>query len=365
MCTPLALPVGRDIKQFDFHIEYTKKISPKMSGYLMVWLLLAALPVLMCFRAKTIGGRSSLHRSFSVSASTQCAENKIFIFGLGYVGTAFAEYLQSLGWSVAGTCTNVNKALEFRKRGIQTYLFDEMTVRRGQSEATADILNSNYILSTIPPVAEGQQDLVLEAHLDDFRKARLSNQLKWIGYLSSTGVYGDCNGAWVTEDRIPAPENSKTIARYESEQQWSVLQQKSGLPVHTFRLAGIYGPGRSALDTLLDQYSNQNGATQSIRADDVTFISRVHVDDIVKVLHASMSLPKPGSVFNVADDMPSTRYDVMSYCAKLLQLPGEFVVPSVSNDGTRGGSKRVDNGKMRQLLADAGCELSYPDYRRY
>lgn len=333
------------------------------------WLLIGLISLLLArgldsFRSNIWASKKRSTSSCFMSKDSVEA-NKVFIFGLGYVGSALAEYLQGLGWKVVGTCTNVNKALDLRQKGIQTYLFDEMTVRRGQSEATQDILNSNYILSTIPPLGEGQQELVLEAHLDDFRKARLSNKLKWMGYLSSTGVYGDCNGAWVTEERSANPDNSKTIARFEAEQQWASLQHKSGLPAHIFRIAGIYGPGRSALDTLLASVQNQELESLKISADDSSFISRVHVDDIVQVLYASMSLPQlAGSIYNVADDMPSTRYDVMSYSAKLLNLPTGVVIPTVSNEDNRGGSKRVDNAKMRKLLADAGRDLSYPDYRR-
>lgn len=237
-------------------------------------------------------------------------EEKVFIFGLGYVGEALARQLKLLGYQVCGTCTNVNKALLFRNEGISTHLFDEISVKRGQLEAVQDLLDSQYVINTIPPFGEGSaaRDLVLEAHADDLRRSALTEGgLKWIGYLSSTGVYGDCNGAWVRENHVLNPDSDKTIARAMCESRWRQLQERSGLPIHTFRLAGIYGPGRSALDTLMETIRERKPIPP---ADDVTFISRVHVEDIIQVLVTSMQHPNPGYIYNVADDLPSTRFDV-------------------------------------------------------
>eukprot|EP01031_Cornospumella_fuschlensis_P043305 gene43305-52934_t len=177
-------------------------------------------------------------------------EKNVFIFGLGYVGLRLARFLQSQGWTVSGTCTNVNKALECRKEGIQTYLFDEVSVKRGQLEGLQDLLASSCVVSTIPPL-DGGKDLVLEAHANDLRRAVLAGNLKWISYLSSTGVYGDCKGAWVSEDEPVKPDSPKTKARADAESRWSSLYSRGGLPVHIFRLAGIYGPDRSAADSLI------------------------------------------------------------------------------------------------------------------
>jgi nucleoside-diphosphate-sugar epimerase len=235
-------------------------------------------------------------------------DRNVFIFGLGYVGLRLARYLRDRGYIVSGTCTNVNTALEYRNEGIQTYLFDEISVKRGQLEAIEEILAANYIVSTIPPMDGGSRvtDLVLDAHGDDLRRAALSSNLRWIGYLSSTGVYGDCRGAWVRENQPLNPDSPKTQARAEVDTRWRSLHSRSGLPVHIFRLAGIYGPQRSAIDSLLK--AKEEIGSSSV--DDLTFISRIHVDDIVRVLYASMCKPEPGEVYNVADDLPSTRFDV-------------------------------------------------------
>lgn len=285
----------------------------------MINFVFTCLAVLPCLNAWQSHGLKP--RSFAAASSSDSVlrkPEKVFIFGLGYVGSAFATQLKTLGYEVSGTCTNVNKALQFREQGIQSHLFDEISLKRGQLEAIDDILSANYILNTIPPHGEGSltRDLVLEAHADDLRRSALTEGgLKWMGYLSSTGVYGDCGGVWVKEDQSLRPENAKTIARAVCESKWRTLQERSGLPIHIFRLAGIYGPGRSALDTLIDSAKEilqtpPKDGQYSIPADDVTFISRIHVEDIVQILCTSMQHPSPGIVYNVADNLPCTRFEV-------------------------------------------------------
>lgn len=281
-----------------------------------------------------------------------------FIFGLGYVGMVLADKLLAQGWTVSGTCTNVKKAIELKEKGINTFIFDEMTNPNAQDDLLNDLMSSTHILSTIAPISSLEADIVLSAYLNDIRKSAMSNTLQWIGYVSSTGVYGECNGAWVAEDRPVNPATAKTAARAAAEQSWRTLYDRSGLPVHIYRVAGIYGPGRSALDTLL----KANGDLSLCDADDITYISRVHVDDVATILMTSMTNPEPGAVYNVADDLPSTRYDVLSYSSRLLDY--RLQQPVSSGKGfTRGGSKRVDNRKLRGLLDRVGGELKFPDYR--
>ena len=229
-------------------------------------------------------------------------ERRVFIFGLGYVGTELAINLaKEPGFRVCGTCTNVKKMEYMRSLGVKAYLFDSDAGRMVQNEAIEDLLNSTHVLSTIPPV--GGEDPVLREHGMELRKMCLNGDtLEWVGYLSSTGVYGDREGAWVTEDDEVSPNNAKTKARYSAELAWNALKEKIGLPVHIFRLAGIYGPGRSAIDTL----NKAAGDMRQCGADDRVFISRIHVDDICTVLKASMLSPSPGFLANVADDLPST-----------------------------------------------------------
>lgn len=298
----------------------------------------------------------------SVSQDETAFKKSIFIFGLGYVGSHFARLCLEEGWKVSGTSTNYLKIQAFRAEGIDAFLFDESGPMI-EIDASKALNEATYVLSTIPPVVEPNPlDPVLVYHQSNLRLATLSGALKWIGYLSSTGVYGDCKGAWVSESTPTRPDNAKTKARAVVEQSWINLQTRIGLPIHVFRLAGIYGPGRSALESI----RNARGDLDKCGGrDDSTFISRIHVSDICNVLRASMDTSTSSSVINVADNSPATRYEVLSYGCKLLDYP---VMAPESNEvsstwASRGGSKRVDNSRMTEVLRKAGKELLYPDYR--
>lgn len=308
----------------------------------------------------------------------QQQQRRMFIFGLGYVGCALAKRLQEQGWQVAGTCTSLSKAKALRQQDIQAFLFDAgLGMGSGNAaEISAAVQSSTHILSTVPPAgspgAPSSSDAILQVYGNDILKAALgagtaaptdASSLEWVGYLSSTGVYGDRGGGWVSEQDTPEPDRPKTLARLEAEKQWRALHLRSGLPVHVFRLAGIYGPGRSAADTVV----RNEGDFWACQPDASTYISRIHVDDICTTLLCSALRPQPGLLVNVADDLPATRFDVLSYACRLLELPvirtgGSAEV--LSGRGGRGGSKKVDNALLRGLLQAAGVgSLRYPDYR--
>jgi len=304
------------------------------------------------------------------------AEKKVFILGLGYVGCALARSLQDSGWEVSGTCTNLEKLRGLQASGIDAHMFDAGASMPLQGDGLAALKASPYVLSTVPPLtdvrmqteAQGQgqghgqgqgvADAVLVGLAQELRMSAMDGKLVWLGYLSSTGVYGDQRGAWVDEQTTISPGGSDTaVRRARAESEWRKLHSRSGLPVHTFRLSGIYGPGRSALDTI----QKCGGDLDAAGAEDGLFISRIHVDDICRVLSASMYRPNPGMLVNVADDLPSTRYDVLAFAARLLNFP--LQPPSRMGYQSRGGSKRVDNAAVRALLAAQGLCLQYPDYR--
>jgi hypothetical protein len=245
-------------------------------------------------------------------------------------------------------------------------LFDDYVGKLVQKDAIDDLMSCTHILSTIAPTETSNGDPVLISHGIDLRRASVikDSNLKWVGYISSTGVYGDRGGAWVTEEDVTNPDNIKTKARSNAEEEWKFLHDRSGLPVHIFRLAGIYGPGRSALDTL----RKYNGNISQCGADDQLCISRIHISDIIQILIASMENPSAGTILNVADDLPSTRYDVLTYACRLINIPIQspdrtFISGTTKIKGNRGGSKRVDNTKMRKLLQRVGKDMIYPDYR--
>ena len=290
---------------------------------------------------------------------------RAFIFGLGYTGIALAQRLVRDDWEVCGTCTTEEKVERLASVGIKGFLFDPQlqtgraggAASQGLSQEGVDALyESSHVLSTVPPLGDGTDPVIYE-HGEDLSFLREEGCAEWLGYLSSTGVYGDHNGAWVDEDTIPRPTLPRTRARFAAERAWDKLGGSFSLPVHIFRLAGIYGPNRSALDTVA-KYSSD---LKQCVVDDTTFISRVHVQDIVDVLAASMESPDPGLLLNVADDRPATRYEVVSHAAQLsglgLPRPQDFTLAPVSRGG---GNKRVLNARMRDLL---GRDLSYGDYR--
>lgn len=306
----------------------------------------------------------SIKHSCTMNVGDKNEVKSIFIFGLGYVGMAVATALKEQGWRVSGTCRNINKINTLKERGIQGYLFDDyMGNSLVQEEAMNELLSASHVLTTVPPTQTSSGDPVLKAHGNELKKASLitnnNSNLKWVGYLSSTGVYGNRNGAWVTEQDAINPETPITQVRAQAESEWRNLYQRTGLPVHIFRLAGIYGPGRSAIDTLL----KAKGDINQCGADDDTVVSRIHVDDIAQVICASVNKPSPGLILNVADDLPSSRYDVLSYCCRLLGYPLQPRDYTSSVKGTRGGSKRVDNTLMNKLLNEQNLSLRYPDYR--
>jgi nucleoside-diphosphate-sugar epimerase len=206
----------------------------------------------------------------------------------------------------------------------------------------------------VAPDAEG--DPVLIRHRAAFGRVR---RLGWIGYLSTTGVYGDRGGDWVEEESPLAPVNLRSRWRVAAEEAWLELWRETDLAVHVFRLAGIYGPGRSALDRL------REGRAQRIVKEGQVF-SRVHVEDIAQVLAASMAAPDPGAIYNVADDEPAPPQDVIAEAARLLGLAPPPEVPFEAADlspmarSFYAESKRVAN---RRIKAELGVRLIHPNYR--
>ena len=185
-------------------------------------------------------------------------------------------------------------------------------------------------------------------------------RLRWLGYLSTTGVYGDRGGGWVDESDARLPSGVRGRRRVAAEDGWLALHRDRGLPVHVFRLAGIYGPGRNALATV------RAGTARRVDKPGQVF-SRIHVDDIVAVLRASMARPAPGAVYNVADDDPAPPQDVVAYAAELLGVAPPPLVPfaeaalSPMARSFYDDSKRVRNDRIKREL---GVRLAYPDYPR-
>jgi len=271
---------------------------------------------------------------------------RLFCFGYGYTAQALVHHLSPVDLEVAGTRTVAEETPQ-----AQLALF------RGDaagSDVRALLAGTTHLLLSIPPDLEG--DAVLRHHWADIAAL---GELAWIGYLSSIGVYGDCGGRWVDETATPRPISERSLRRLYAERQWQDFARQTGKRVQVFRLAGIYGPGRSVLDHL------RAGTARRIVKPGQVF-NRVHVDDIARVLGAAMVRASTHDLFNVADDEPAPPQDVVAFAAELLGLP----VPSAMAIGGAGLSpmaatfwaenKRVRNARIKEEL---GVTLAFPTYR--
>lgn len=266
--------------------------------------------------------------------------------GHGYTARALAAGLG--GWRLLGATRDPAKAAAMRRDGVAPVLWDNrVAVEEALGAAT-------HLLVSAPPDAAGCP--VLNRHRPAIEAAP---RLDWIGYLSTTGVYGDRAGGWVDEESVLAPVNARSRWRVAAERAWQELWRGGGLPVHVFRLAGIYGPGRSAFDRL-----RAGRAQRVVKAGQV--FSRIHVADAARVLAASIDAPDPGAIYNVADDAPAPPQDVIAHAAGLLGVP---IPPEVSFEAAElspmarsfySESKRVSN---RRIKTELKLALRYPDYR--
>lgn len=260
--------------------------------------------------------------------------------GHGYSAAALARLLLAEGWTVAGTTRSAAKAEALRAEGIAPILWP--------GDLGAALAKATHILASAAPDAEG--DPFLRA-IPQIAAARA----EWVGYLSTTAVYGDHAGGWVDEDTPPNPASERGRWRVIAEQQW----RATGLPVHIFRLAGIYGPGRGPFEKV------RNGTARRIVKPGQVF-GRIHVQDIAATLRASIARPDPGTVYNLTDDDPAPPEDVIAEAARLLGLPIPPAIPFDRADLTPmarsfyGESKRVRNDRIKR---DLGVALRHPDYR--
>jgi nucleoside-diphosphate-sugar epimerase len=276
---------------------------------------------------------------------------RLFCFGLGYSALALIDRLRPAGWKIAGTCREGEARAPLAARAIEVHLFDR---GRPLDDPAAALAGASHVLSSVPPDRQG--DTVLDHHGRDIAGAQ---GLRWVGYLSTTGVYGDRGGAWVDESTPPAPTTERGRQRLAAEQGWLELGRRHGAPVHLFRLAGIYGPGRNQLAAA------RAGTAKRIDKPGQVF-SRIHVADLARVLEASMARPDPGAVYNVCDDQAAPPQEVVAHACALLGLAPPPLIPfaeaelSVLARSFYAENKRVRNDRIKREL---GVELAYPSYR--
>jgi len=273
----------------------------------------------------------------------------LFCFGLGYSALALARPLAREGWTISGTSRSAESAAALGALGFPAQVFDRDNPLPAQA-----LSGATHILVSIAPDAAG--DPVLDLYRD--RIAALPG-LVWLGYLSTTGVYGDRGGGLVDETSSLLPSGERGQRRVSAEQGWLDLWRNREVPVHIFRLAAIYGAGRSPFAAL------RAGAAKRIDKPGQVF-SRIHVDDLAGVLQASIAQPRPGAVYNVCDDEPAAPEAVVAFAAELLGIPPPPLVPfedaelSPMARSFYADNKRVSNSRIKSELHFA---LHYPDYR--
>jgi len=273
----------------------------------------------------------------------------LFCFGFGYTAQVLARRLAAEGWIVGGTCRMADKAAALRRAGFPTEIFD-----RDRPLPRPALDGVTHVLVSVPPDADG--DPVLAVHGDDIAR---TDSLRWLGYLSTTGVYGDRGGAWVDETAELSPSGERGRRRVAAERGWLELCRDRGVPMHIFRLAGIYGPRRSPFDAL------RAGSAKRIDKPGQVF-SRIHVDDLAAVLAASIGRPRSGAVYNVCDDDPAAPEAVVAHAAALLGMPAPPLVPlEAANLAPMARSFYDDNKRVsnRLIKNELGVALRYPSYR--
>lgn len=274
--------------------------------------------------------------------------NTLLVFGYGYTATVFGRAMLAKGWRVIGTTRSAEKADEMRTEGVEAILWP------GEDVLPALDAAAHILICTAPDDAG---DPVLVAYQAEI--AARAGQYQWLGYLSTTAVYGDRDGGWVDETSTLAPSTARGNLRVDAEIAWLDLHTTCALPVHIFRLAGIYGPGRGPFAKV-----RSGTARRIIKAGQV--FSRTHVDDINQVLQASISKPNAGAIYNVCDNDPAPPQDVIAKAAQMLNLPISPEEPFETAEMTPmarsfyAESKKVSN---KLILGELGVQLKYPDYR--
>ncbi|MEI8295036.1 MAG: SDR family oxidoreductase [Alphaproteobacteria bacterium] len=270
----------------------------------------------------------------------------VIIFGHGYVSKFLIQQLNAFGCVVYCTSRKVDIGRPVKNENVTIINFLDPSL-------ISLIKSSNVLLSTVPPNNE-----IIDPVLDEYADIISKGIFEWIGYLSSTSVYGDHHGAWVDEETKCAPSNEKSRIRLLAEQQWLELYSKNKLPVHVLRLSGIYGPNRNCLKQI------KNGKDFTIIKKD-QFFSRIHVEDICMAIIASIKSPTAGEIYNVSDDEPAPINIVQQFGASILNANSLKEIPfevSTLSDQTKfffNDNKKVSNKKIMKKL---NIKWIYPNY---
>jgi nucleoside-diphosphate-sugar epimerase len=273
---------------------------------------------------------------------------RFVIFGAGYSGKAFAR-ANAAGAQIAGTTRSPGKFEALRQAGVRPLVFDGVL----DDEAAAALAATTHLVISIAPGEAG--DPVLEAARPVVRGKMPA--LRWVGYLSTVGVYGDHGGGWVDESSACRPVSGRSRLRVDAERQWLELGREIGVPVAVLRLSGIYGPGRNAFVNLA------NGTARRLVKPGQVF-NRIHVEDIAGALW-HLAGGARGGIFNVTDDLPAPPQDVVAHAASLMgvepppEIPFETAPLSPMARSFYGENKRVSNATIKR----DGYRFRFPDYR--
>jgi nucleoside-diphosphate-sugar epimerase len=276
----------------------------------------------------------------------------LLCFGMGYTARRLAKGLLVEGWSVTGTARTPETLADLSAMGVTALPYD------GQTPLPASAFQGvTHVLVSAPPLETGE-DPVLRQHAKDL----VSLNPEWVGYFSTTGVYGDTGGNWIDEGKPVNPTQERSKRRAKVEEDWLALWRDEDLAVHILRLAGIYGPGRSVFDQL------RAGTARRVVKPGHTF-SRIHVDDVGLVTRASMADPDPGAIYNVCDDEPAEPAEVMVKAAELLGMeppPPVALEEALPTMSPMARTFWADNRKVNneRLWDDLRLRLLYPTYEQ-
>lgn len=274
--------------------------------------------------------------------------NKVIIFGHGYVSRFLIKTFSRLGWNIVCTSRKIDIGMPIKNGNLTLINFFD--------PALSSILQaSNVILSTVP--LEQNVDPVLREYLNIITQQK--SLIRWIGYISSTSVYGNHGGSWVDETTPCNPSNEKARYRLEIEKQWLNLYNLFKLPIHVFRLSGIYGPGRNCLENIL------MGKDFTIVKKNHYF-SRIHINDICELILSSIRYPTPGEIYNISDNEPAPLHIVQQFGAKILAKDKlKEIMEEKSKISEDLKNFFMDNKKVngQKIIKKLGVNLIYPDYR--
>lgn len=276
---------------------------------------------------------------------------RLVVFGCGYSARRFVALHGASFDAIDATSRSADGAAKLAAEGLSAHVFDGSPASPELARAVAA---ATHILVSAPPDSDG--DPILRGAGEALAAA---SALEWIGYLSTIGVYADADGGWVDETTPPGSDSERGRRRVEAETAWLAFASRKSAALQIFRLAGIYGPGRSAIENL-----RAGTARRLIKPGQV--FNRIHVDDIAAAIAAGIARPEIGPIVNVTDDEPAPPQDVIAYAAELVGLPVPPDIPFETADlspmarSFYSSNKRVANRVLRREL---GVNLAYPTYR--